>query len=386
MKPLSTPTHLVLASLFLGSLFLALPGATPAAAQAWDAAIEAAMEEGGIPGLSALVIHGDETLLSRGYGVRRLGDPAPVTEETLFQIGSLTKAVTATALATLVGERKLSWDDPVQQHLPDFRLADPWISSHITLRDVLAMRGGIVSGDRIALFSPNSRAEIITAASTLEAPRFRETYGLSPNLMYFLAGQIVAARSGVSWDDYVRQRFFDPLGMSQTTSSYDEAEQRDDYAWPHVRRDGETVPRSDRARADNVAAAAGVVSNIVDWSRWVRFNLDEGLWNGERLVDATALAETRRPQILLTPAYQGYFNPDALLNAYGFGWVVSEYRGRTLVEHGGTLPGNASIIALVPEEEIGIVLMSNLSLGAAIPTLLELKFEILDDLIDRIED
>jgi CubicO group peptidase (beta-lactamase class C family) len=340
------------------------------------------MSAAGIPGLAALVVQGDRTLLARGYGVRRLGTREPVTPETLFQIGSLTKAVTATAVATLVGEGTVDWDDPVQEHLPGFRLADPWISAHLTIRDVLAMRSGIESGDTVALFSGNSRGEILDAVGALDAARFRELYGLSPNLMYFLAGEVVAAARGSSWDRAVREMFFAPLGMTHTTTAFAEGEARDNYAWPHVRREGRTVPRTERANADNVAAAAGVISNIVDWGRWVRFNLDDGRWEGRALVDRRALLEMRRPQILLSPAYQGYFNPDALLNAYGFGWVVSEYRGRLLVEHGGTLPGNTSIIALLPEEDIGVVIMSNLGFGPAIPALLALKFRILDDLLD----
>ena len=212
--------------------------------------------------------------------------------------------------------------------------------------------------------------------------RFRETYGLSPNLMYYLAGEVVAAASGRTWDDYVLEELFTPLGMSKTKTGFAEAEDESNYAWPHIRRDGTTEPRGERANADNVAAAAGAISSIADWAKWTEFSLGDGSWQGQTLVVADELAETRRPQILLTPAYQGFFNPDALLNAYGFGWVVSEHEGRTLVEHAGTLPGNASIIALMPEEGIGIVMMSNLALGAAIPTLLRLKLMILDDLLD----
>jgi CubicO group peptidase (beta-lactamase class C family) len=363
-----------------GLLAVACPTVT---GQTWDAEIESVMSAGGIPGLAALVIRDGQTVLSRGYGVLRVGGTDRVTPETLFQVGSLTKAVTAMAIAALVGDGRLQWDDPIQKHLSGFQLADPWTSGHITIRDALAMRSGIVSGDTIALFRPITRAQIIEAAAHLEAPRFRETYGLSPNLMYFLAGEVVAAVSGVSWDDFVRQRFFEPLKMTRTFSAYDAAEAQANYAWPHLRRGAETVPRDSRARADNVAAAGGVVSSISDWAQWVRLNLDGGLWEGRALVAAEPLAETRQPQILLTPAYQGYFNPDALLNAYGFGWVISEYRGHLLIEHGGTLPGNASIIALVPDQRIGIVLMSNLAFASAMPSLLRLKFQILDDLLER---
>lgn len=351
----------------------------------WDRAVDSALVAGGIPGMAALVVVGDDIVLARGYGVQRLGGSTPVSAQTHFQIGSLTKAVTATAAAILVGEGSLSWDDPIQEHLPDFRLADPWVASHLTLRDALALRGGIPGGDTIALFSPRTRPEIRAATQKLEAPLFRATYGASANLMYFLAGEVVSAAAGASWDEFVADRLFGPLGMSSTTTYYDQAEEWEDYAWPHLRVDGQPQPADARVRADNVAAAGGTVSNALDWARWVRFQLDEGVADGRRLVDREALEESFRPQSILTPAYQGFFNPDALLNAYGLGWVLSEYRGHTLVEHGGALPGFASIIALVREQGIGIVLMSNLDLGAAIGTLLNLKFRILDDVLDRLE-
>lgn len=363
--------------------FVGLLGvAFPAHGQDWDSDIRAAMSDAGIPGMAVLVVLGGEVLMSDGFGVLRAGGDDPVTPETLFQVGSLTKAVTATAVAKLVGEGQVAWDEPIVNYLEGFGLADPWVAERLTVRDALAMRSGIVRGDTIALFSQHTRSEIARAARGLVPTRFRETYGLSPNLMYYLGGEMVAAVSGQSWDDYVAHEFFEPLGMSRTMTRFSQAETVSNYAWPHRRRDGKTEPLTERANADNVAAAAGVITNIEDWAKWTEFSLGDGSGRGEFLVGAEALGETRRPQILLTPAYQGYFNPAALLNAYGLGWVVSEYGGLTLIEHGGTLPGNASIIALMPEEGIGIVMMSNLALGAAIPTLLRLKFMVLDDLLD----
>ena len=351
----------------------------------WDDAIRSTLTATGIPGLAALVIVGDETPLSGGYGVRKLGESDRVAPETVFQIASLTKAVTATTVALLVDEGRLSWDDPIQRHLPEFRLRDSWVASHLTLRDAMSLRGGIPGGDSIALFSPRSRAEILEATAKLDAPLFRATFGASANLMFFLAGEVVSSVGGTSWDDFVAQRLFEPLRMTSTTTIYDRGERNPNYAWPHVRTDGRTVPRVSRPRADNVAAAAGIISNIVDWAKWVRFLLGDGALDGRQLVDPTVLAETFKPTSILTPAYQGSFNPDALLNAYGMGWVLSEYRGRTLVEHSGGLPGSSSIVALVPDENIGIVFMTNLGSGATRGPLLNLKFQILDSLLDRLD-
>jgi CubicO group peptidase (beta-lactamase class C family) len=338
--------------------------------------VESVIAGAGIPGLALLVVKDDSTIISRGYGVRRIGTVEPVDSYTQFQVASLTKAVTATAMAMLVDEGELDWDDPIQKHLPDFQLADEWVSRHFTVRDALAMRSGVFSGDTL-VFSDRSRPEILEAMRLLEAPGFRAGYAAAPNLMYFLAGEVVRAVSGVSWDDFVQRRIFDELGMAQTTTRFDEGSSHSRLASPHVLIDEEPAPR-DTFDADHAAAAMGTFTCISDWERWVRFHLAEGVWNGRRLVSQDALGETYRPQNILSPAYQGFFNPDALLNAYGFGWVISNYREQKLVEHAGSIAGFGAVIALVPDERLGIVLLSNLEFRSSRASLLALKFHLLD--------
>ena len=342
--------------------------------------MQSAIAEARIPGLALLVVKGDSLLIRRGYGVRRIGTAEPVDAYTQFQVASLTKAVTATAMALLVDEGKVAWDDPIQKHLPDFRLADEWVSRHFTIRDALAMRSGTVSGDTL-VYSDRSRPEILEAMRFLEAPGFRTGYAAAPNLMYFLAGEVIRAVSGMSWDDFVQRRIFDQLGMAQTTTRFHEGSSHLLFATPHVLIDEEPVSR-DPFDADHVAAAMGTFTCISDWERWVRFHLADGMWDGKRVVGQDALGETYRPQNILSRAYQGFFNPDALLNAYGFGWVISNYRERKLVEHAGSIAGFGAVIALVPEERLGIVLLSNLEFRASQTSLLPLKFHLLDRFLD----
>jgi CubicO group peptidase (beta-lactamase class C family) len=345
-----------------------------------NAHVESVMARAGIPGLALLVLKDDSAVVRRGYGVRRIGTAEPVDSFTQFQVASLTKSVTATAMALLVDEEKLDWDDPIQKHLPEFQLADEWVSRHFTVRDALAMRSGVFSGDTL-VFSERSRPEILEAMRFLEAPGFRTGYAAAPNLMYFLAGEVIRAVSGMSWDDFVQRRIFDLLGMAQTTTRFHEGSTHPLFATPHVLIDEEPVPR-DPFDADHVAAAMGTFTCISDWERWVRFHLADGMWDGQRVVGQDALGETYRPQNILSPAYQGFFNPDALLNAYGFGWVVSTYRERRLVEHAGSIAGFGAVIALVPEERLGVVLLSNLEFRASRTSLLALKFHLLDRLLD----
>lgn len=342
-----------------------------------DQRIAEVLAASGVPGLAVVVVSRDSILLARGFGVRRLGASEPVDAETLFQVASFTKGVTAAALGMLVDEGAATWDDPVRKHVRDFALADPWVTEHFTIRDALAMRDGIPGGDSVAIFTTRARREILVRAATLQPTRFRTTYGDSPNLDYFIVGEVVSAVSGKSWDDFVAERIFRPLGMNATTTSLSQATANPNMATGHIRTQGRFEVTTHR-NVENVAAAAGMITNVTDLARWLQLHLARGSSAGRQLLSPEALAESYRPQNILTPAYQALFNPEGLLNAYGFGWVVSEYRGVTLVEHGGALPGFGAVIAMIPERNVGVALLSNASLNHSIGMLRQLKFELLD--------
>lgn len=345
--------------------------------------IEDVLAGSGVPGLAVVVVSRDSVLLADGYGVLRVGGTEPVDARTLFQVGSLTKGVTAAAVGVLVDGGVVDWDDPIRMHVTGFALADPWVTERFTIRDALAMRDGIPGGDSIALFTERTRQEILARAGTLHPSRFRATYGDSPNLDYFLAGEVVTAAAGESWDEFVEERIFRPLGMDATSSVLSEATADPNMATGHVGSAGrfEVTPYRN---VENVAAAAGMITNVSDLARWLRLHLGRGSVEGRQILSQEVLAESYRPQNILTPAYQALFNPEGLLNAYGFGWVVSEYRGVTLIEHGGALPGFGAVIAMIPERDVGVALLSNASLNQSIGMLKQLKFELLDLFIRRI--
>jgi CubicO group peptidase (beta-lactamase class C family) len=225
--------------------------------------------------------------------------------------------------------------------------------------------------------------EILARAGTLHPSRFRATYGDSPNLDYFLAGEVVTAAAGESWDEFVEERIFRPLGMNATSTVLSGATANPNMATGHVGSAGrfEVTPYRN---VENVAAAAGMITNVSDLSRWLRLHLGRGSIEGRQILSREVLAESYRPQNILTPAYQALFNLEGLLNAYGFGWVVSEYRGVTLIEHGGALPGFGAVIAMIPERDVGVALLSNASLNQSIGMLKQLKFELLDLFIPRL--
>src|SRR5579864_3304026 len=207
-----------------------------------DAYVARAMKTFDVPGLSVAIVKDGKVVLAKGYGVRELGDATPVDADTLFGIGSNTKAFTTAALATLVDAGKISWDDPVYQRLPGFQMYDPYVSHEMTIRDLLTHRSGMGLGEGDLLFWPHttySREDVIYKLRFMKPQSsFRSHYAYD-NLLYMTAGQIIPAVTGTSWDDYIRQHIFAPLGMSHSNVSNAAYQSGDDYAFPHSRVDGQ---------------------------------------------------------------------------------------------------------------------------------------------------
>lgn len=342
--------------------------ATPVGGQEIDLAeieaeVERMAEEWEIPGLGLAVVRDDSILLARGFGVRELGGKEPVDGGTLFAIGSTTKAFTSSALAMLVAEGRLAWDDRVVDHLPEFRLADPWVTREITLEDLLAHRSGLPMANLMWLPGHLDGDEMIRRLRHLEpVAGFREelTY---QNVLYLVAGRILAESSGDTWAAFVTERILEPLGMDRTRPDLSGLEDTDNVATPHARMDGAVVPVPFRD-ITAVGPAGSVLSSAEDMARWLRFQLAGGTMDGTRLVAEEALLETRRPQMILRPEGPlSIFYPEARRLAYAMGWVVSDYRGLTMVDHGGGIDGMTALVALVPERELGVAILANRQLA-----------------------
>ena len=234
-----------------------------------DAAVEQALQDWQMPGLALAIVKDDAVVLSKGYGVRELGQSVPVDERTVFAIGSVTKAFTAAALGMLVDEGKIGWDDPVTAHLPDFQLYDPYVTREITLRDLLTHRSGLPRGDLIWIGSDFDRAEILRRVRYLP-PRwsFRSHYGYQ-NILYLAAGQVVAAATGRSWDAFIRERIFAPLGMIDSSTSVTALADAGNVAAPHADVDGQIGPVPYR-NIDCIAPAGAINANVVEMTQWIR--------------------------------------------------------------------------------------------------------------------
>ena len=345
-------------------LVLALCLHAPVSAQArplagLDAYIEQAIKDWEVPGLAIAVIRNDTIIHARGYGVRELGRPGPVDEHTLFAIASTTKAMTVAALGMLVDERKLRWDDPVTRHLAGLELADPFITRELTVRDLLTHRSGLARNDNLWIAAPFDRAEVLRRVRYLPVSSgFRSTYGYN-NIMYIAAGETVAAISGMSWDDFLEQRLFGPLGMTRTTSRAAVVEARDNVAMSHTRVDGSVHPVP-RRNYDNIGGAGAVFSSVHDMAQWLRMHLNGGTYDGKRILSAAALREMYTPQTVMrsdTTAERMF--PTTHFRAYGLGWFLQDYQGRKLVHHSGSINWTRTQIMMVPSERIGVIAIAN---------------------------
>lgn len=340
---------------------LLLPAASQLHAQATplqglDDFIEAGMAEWGIPGMAVAVVHRDQVIHSQGYGVLRLGEERAVDQHTLFGIASVSKAFTAAALGILVDEGRLDWDDPVTRHLPDFRLYDPYVTETVTVRDLLAHRVGVgrMTGNRIQWLPARERTELMARIRHLAPEQtFRNGYVYS-NVMYMVAGEVVRAVSGQSWDDFVEERIFGPLGMDRSTTSVTAIAQGENAAWPHQEIRGEVVPIP-RRNFDNVGASASINTSVDQLTAWMRLHLGEpGEVAGLRLLAPSTVREMHRAQNALGDA-----GLSGGLASYGLGWRISSYEGRRMSQHGGATDGMNTTLVLLPEEELGIVITTN---------------------------
>ena len=326
-----------------------------------DSYINTAIKDWEIPGLAIAIVKDDRVAYEKGFGHRSIDAQEAVNEHTLFAIASNTKAFTATALGLLVQEGKMSWDDPVLKFLPDFQLYDPQVTRKIAVRDLLCHRSGlgVWVGDLTWWDSEYDRKEVIRRIRFQKpVSDFRTSYHYS-NLMFLVAGEIIPQVSGISWDRFIKQRFFDELDMNRSTTSVKYLVNLDNVATPHAMLDGELVA-IEYLDVDNCAPAAAINSSVNDLSHWVRMQLCNGMYNGRRVVDSKIILETRKPHTMIYVNEKSRsLTPPIHFSTYGLGFRSHDYRGRVVVNHTGGLDGMLSYVGFMPEENIGIIVFTN---------------------------
>ncbi|WP_242007534.1 serine hydrolase [Luteimonas cucumeris] len=359
-----------------------------------DARVEQVMRDNGVPGMAVAIVEGGKVVHAKGYGVRRLGSPEPVDADTIFPTGSTGKAVTTAALAVLVDEGRIGWDDKVIDHLPGFQMYDPWVTREMTIRDLLVHRSGLGLGAGDLLFVPRSslsRAETVRRLRYIKpATSFRSGYAYD-NVLYVVAGQLIEAVSGKTWEDFVRDRVLRPAGMRVSTTSDAARFATANRAQPHARMDGgfrgvgrQEVLDERQALGANAAPAGGVSSSANDMARWLSIQLAHGALPGEgdrRLFSEEASRQMWTPQVLtpIRPYPEPIADATPQFSAYALGWSVRDYRGVKILEHGGAVFGVQTMVVLIPDRQVGFSLQINSEDGVALRGLM---YELLDHYLD----
>ncbi len=320
-----------------------------------------------MPGLAVAIVKDGKIVLEKGYGTRTIGQDEPVDENTLFAIASNSKAFTVAMLAQLVDEGKLSWDDRVRKYLPYFELYDPYVSDDMRISDILSHRSGLgtFSGDLLWWGTPYTPEEVIRRARYLKpAAPFRTQYGYS-NLMFITAGEVFRAVTGKPWAEAVQERILTPLGMDRTVTTVRGLDAIPNVATPHRPSTAEIRPIP-WYNWDTMGAAGGVISSVHDMSAWLRLQLGGGEADGVRLFSAETQQEMWTPHIdIPVSAGSRRVFPSTHFRSYGLGWSLHDYLGRKIVSHGGGYDGMYSQVVLVPEENLGVVVLTNSMTGIA---------------------
>ena len=311
-----------------------------------------------IPGVAVGIVKNGKVVLMKGYGVKELNGAGKVDENTLFMIGSNTKAFTATALAMLDARKKLSLDDKVQKWLPDFKMADPWVAKETNIRDLLCHRLGFETfqGDFMYFDSDLTVAEVREKMGRLKPMYgFRSKWGYT-NSAFLTAGEIIPKVTGTSWGDYITENIFKPLGMNNSLALSKDIKTAANRSLAHTVVMGE-LRKIPYGNIDNLAPAGSISSSVLDMSKWVMAQLNNGKLEGKEIIPASAIGQTRTPHSILGNG--GHMFNKAHFALYGLGWFLDEYAGRKIVAHTGGVNGFVTSVCLVPEEKLGIIVLTN---------------------------
>lgn len=380
-----------------GALLLSLIAATAANAappEGFDARVEALRKQTGVPGMAVTIVEQGKTTLARGYGVRKLGETIAVDGDTIFPTGSTGKAFTSAALAVLVDQGKIKWDDRVIDHLPWFQMYDPYVTREITVRDLLVHRSGLGLGAGDLLFVPRtnlSRAESVRRLRYIKpATSFRSGFAYD-NVLYMVAGQLIEQVTGQTWEKFTAEHVLKPAGMLESTSDDDSRFATTNRAFPHARMNGGLRGAGDQELLDerdelgrNAAPAGGLAISASDMAHWLQIQLAQGkLPEGEgRLFSEAASKEMWTPVVLqpIPPMPDAFKVTQPLFDTYALGWDVRDYRGARIVWHGGAVFGFLAAVVLIPEKQVGFSILINSEDGEIIRGLM---YELLDHYLDQ---
>lgn len=341
-----------------------------------DSLVNTTISSNSIPGLSVGIVLSDTFLLEKGYGYRDVENASLADENTNYFIASLTKAITVYGIGILVDNKQVNWWDPIQKHLKTIHFNDTF-SDRVTISDLLSMNLGAPFLDTLLNYPKLSREEINKTISLHSLQNFRSSnhYGQGANIGFYIAGELIEAVSSQSFSSFITSRILQPLAMNNSFVIDSATIKSKSWAKPY-NLTSEGLRKIDFPDTGNYVGADGIVSNVHDLTQWIKLLLK--IDHQDVMVSNTTFNAIFSPHNILMPQLKTFFNPYSHFNLYGFGWVLSEYRGKLLVEHLGMIHGYTSLIALIPEEKIGIVILTNVSTNNITPVIRDLKFNLLN--------
>lgn len=325
-----------------------------------DAYIQKSLKEHDIPGLAIGIVKGQEVVFQKGYGVKKEGETAPVTTNSMFAIASISKAFTASALGILEQEKKINFNEKVTKYLPEWSLHDACASDQFVVGDLLCHRSGLKTfdGDLLWYGTNYSRDEIISRIKHLPLtyePRIQFGY---QNIMFITAGQLIPAVATKTWDEFVTTRLLKPIGMLRTTTSIKDYPEGQDIAYPHVKGQNARGKLNPLFNYDNSGATAALNSNVVDMTKWLRLWLNDGIYDGDTIIPLKHIRRAHQVQTPLAVSSRD-IKMGTNFKGYGQGWFLMDYKGMRVAHHGGGLPGYISKICVLPEEDLGFIILTN---------------------------
>ncbi|SYZ72656.1 Beta-lactamase [Candidatus Zixiibacteriota bacterium] len=319
--------------------------------------VDSAMKDWKVPGLGLAIVKDGKVIFAEGFGYRKVKDKLPVTSATLFAIGSSTKAFTTMIMGMLVDDGKVEWDKPVRNYIPWFKMKDQFASERMTPRDLVTHRSGLPRHDLVWYNNLTaSRKDFVERLQYLEPNKDFRTDFQYQNLMFMTAGYLEEQLTAKSWEDNVRERIFNPLGMTASNFSVLESQKAADYALPYKEEDS-VVNEIPFRQITQMGPAGSINSNLNDMAKWVMLHLNNGKVGDKQLVSAAQLTQMHTPYMAIS---QPQMYEEVSLAGYGLGWFIASYRGHTRVYHGGNIDGFSALVSLYPQDNLGIVVLTNM--------------------------
>ena len=331
-----------------------------------DETIEKVIKDWNVPGIAVGIVQDGKIIYTRGFGKRNVADKLPVNENTLFAIGSCSKAFTAATAAIAVDESTLAFDKPIKNYLPTFKMHNNYVGNNITLRDLLTHRSGLPRHDLVWYGSDKSRKELVAAIEFLElTTEFRTTWQYQ-NLMFMTAGYLVGQENNTTWEAYTQSRLLEPLGMNTTNFSIQSMKKSKNYSLPYkIKNDIATaIPFRN---VDAIGPAGSINSSAKEMSNWLLFQLNKGVFNDKKIISESNFKQMHQPQMPMP----GEIDSDEIFyRSYGMGWMLTSYRGHFRSEHGGNIDGFSANVGLLPRDNIGVVVLTNMN-GTPVPSIIQ---------------